>query len=111
MGLRANTASTGLSMSLAQSLTATPVRQAEMMVPSRVPTMLPWKRISDSTTATVTNEMSVATLTLPKAKPVRSDTAYTKASPELSTTFAMTVSSIPSARKSMPARSMALCPA
>ena len=70
MGLRANTVSTGLSMSLAQSLTATPVRQAEMMVPSRVPTMLPWKRISDSTTATVTNEMSVATLTLPKAKPV-----------------------------------------
>ena len=40
-GLGANTASTGLSMSLAQSLTAKPVQTAVIIVPSLVPTMVP----------------------------------------------------------------------
>ena len=60
--------------------TKTPVKSAATSVPSRTSSISP-HRINDSATASATQHASKAILTLPKALPVLSDTAFTRRLP------------------------------
>ncbi len=66
-----------------------------MIVPSLVPTIEKSKKINDNTTARITQITSKAILTLPNSLWIVSDIAFTKASPELRITFAVTEREIP----------------
>lgn len=79
-----------------------PVQIAEIIVPSRVPTMEQLKKKSDSMIEKSTQLISKPILVLPKLLLILSESAFTNASPEFIITFAITASAIPKPRTITP---------
>ena len=75
-----------------------------MTVPSLVPTILNWKNIRDRRTEITPQATSKILVILEKLIWVVSETAFTKASPELRITLAMTESETPKPRIVTPIR-------
>ena len=87
---------------LVNLLTKIPVKKAEIIVPSLVPTTVKSKNISDSITESATQKISKAIFTLPKFFFAVSATAFTKASPEFIITFAITAREMPKPKIATP---------
>ena len=100
--LRQSTDSSGFLTSFRNNFTTNPVSNADMIVPSLVPTMVKSKKMNESKTASITQVTSKAILTLPNSLLVVSEIALTKASPELRITFAVTESDIPNPSMMIP---------
>ena len=102
-----STPSTGSFSRFVKNFTTTPVNSAEMTVPSRAPTILKSKNMSDNIIELTTQKTSNAIFTFPNSLCAVSATAFTNASPEFIITFAITASAIPKPSITTPIITMA----
>ena len=94
--------SIGALIRLVKKRTTRPVSSADRIVPSRVPTILPPKKISDKRMAKMTHDTSKPIFTLPNSCPVVSEIAFTNASPEFIITLPITDNATPKPRITTP---------
>lgn len=85
-----------------KNFTMIPVRNAEIMVPSLIPTMVKSKNNNDNRMDIITHVISNAIFTLPNSWAVVSEIAFTNASPAFMITFAITANEIPKPRMVIP---------
>lgn len=85
-----------------KKLTTIPVHSAAMIVPSLVPTTLKLKNRRERRRANITQHTSKPILMLPKLPWLRSEIAFTNASPEFMITLAMTDRAMPKPRTIVP---------